>query len=154
MKTLLHSEFSGVYQSLSAPTKKRKELSWLTKQKTYIWKVITKSTFSSHPANLAVIWWRLLGCNWQISGGLDFEPCITNLSFHWNKKSSVAFLHSCFLSRSVSHTPCCHLSLWPTAQRGYLKQPEWPLPHQRLRAQLRDPGPFQGIFLLHGLRVQ
>lgn len=121
-------------------THKKKEWSWLIKQKTYIWKVITKSTFSSYPANLAVIWWRLLGCNWQISGGLDFEPCITNLSLHLNKKSSVVSLNSHFLSCSVSHRPCCHLSLWPATQRGYFKRPNWPLSHQRLRAQLRDPG--------------
>lgn len=59
-------------------------------------KVITKSAFSSHLVKLTVKCWRwmLLGCDWQISGGLDFEPYTAIISLHLNgkRRRSVAVL--------------------------------------------------------------
>lgn len=83
----------------------KNKLIWLSEQKTYISNVITKSLFSSHLVNLTLICWRwmLLGCNWQINGGLDFEPYTDNVSLHLRAKSSsmsLLFSHHLLLSKS------------------------------------------------------
>ena len=71
---------------------------------TYILKVITKSLTSSHPVNLSLIcWsWKLLGCNWQISGPLDLAPYTDEV--HLSGKRCVMTLSCLILSCSVSHS--------------------------------------------------
>ncbi len=118
---------------------------WLKQGPTFL-KVITKSPFSPHLVNLTVKCrrWMLLGCEWQISGGLDFEPYTAIISLHLNGKRQCSVTVFSFpLLPCESYRVTYHIAvicLYGLTLGGHFRRLKRPLSHQRLRAQRRAPG--------------
>ncbi len=117
-----------------------------------------KIAIHSNLVNLTVECWRwmLLGCGWQISGGLDFEPYTAIISLHLNENrqcSVTVFSYLLQLCKSWSDLPHrCHLSLRPATPRTLQTAREATIsPQTEPSAKGSRPSP--SIFLLYRLCV-
>lgn len=145
--TLEHRQFGCICLSW------KRKLSWLIEQRAYIGEVITKSLFSFHPVSMAVKWWGLLGCNWQISGGLDLWTAELSLRLNWKSSIMSALnLHPVLLCKSSRHWltklpsfvfTACHSEDASDGLKG-------PQSHRGTKAQLwLQPPPFPMSLFFH-----